>query len=104
MRQNIAEVDQPVSRDGYREDNPMRAAATTLQFPDLGITVEQGDLIATDNDDRCAVVFDKALMNERGMWTVVYEDGPGGHGYGWLKMKLRRGEYKIVDKANGGVQ
>lgn len=96
----LADVDSPVARDGSTDG--FEARATEIEFTDIGVRLEQGDRIETPTHDK---VFHSAVMDDDGMWTILYarncdvERGstPGGHGHGWLRMKLRTGEWSIAD-------
>ena len=99
---SLGDTNKSTARTG---NGGMEACAETIEFPELGITLERGDKIIIGRDDRPNKVFHSALMNNRGMWAIQYcyngdpsEDGvAGGHGPGWLKMKLRRGEWEVAD-------
>lgn len=97
---SLGETTKPTARTGTKS---MEACAETIEFPDLGITLERGDKIITNRNDRPNKVFHSALMNSNGMWAIqyCYNGNPdkhgvaGGHGPGWLKMKLRNGEWEV---------
>ena len=92
-RTGLSDLGQPSAWSGVT-DGDLRAKATTIELPELDVRLEQGDRIETPNGTR---VFDHAIMDEHEYWAIVYEDGPGGHGHGWLKMMLRSGEWTLEE-------
>lgn len=88
--ESLADLGHPSAWTGACGD--LRAKATTIEFPELDIRLEQGTRITTP---RGTYVFDYAIMNETQSWAIVYEHGPGGHGHRWLLMQLRRGEWTL---------
>ena len=99
----IAETDDPTARTG---GDGMAAVAETIEFPELDTVIERGDRIEIARNDRPGKVFHSATMDERGMWAIryCYNGDPnargvgGGHGPGWLKMKLRNGDWEVADR------
>lgn len=75
------------------------AVATRIRFDQFDFELEQGDRIRTPDG---VFTFDRAVRDVDGMWTLRYEGGRG-HGPSWAAMKLRKGEWELVDKdADGG--
>ncbi|MFW5896205.1 MAG: hypothetical protein ACOCUA_02355 [archaeon] len=96
-----ADIDQPTA---WTENSGIEARAETIEFPELDVIIERGDTIEIDRNDRPDMVFHSAVMDDRGMWAILYAFNgdpdnrgvPGGHGPGYLKMRLRSGEWEVA--------
>lgn len=73
------------------------AEATKLSFEEFDFVLESGDVIDTPGG---RIRFDRAVRDSRGMWTLRHEREDGrvtGHGPSWAAMKLRKGEWELVE-------